>query len=284
MNGTAASLALDSAIKNVPLSDLHVTLARIGRDYHAHKINRFANHPDVVDMVRGYLKPPLDFGPAIADARNVLLTGQHGAILFQCLQPGLYEAHSIAVPEGRGPWMLSFTRAALHWMFARSDAVELVTRCPQGNIGALALAKRIGGKFWFRREKGWVVNNDPVPADIYRLTVQDWMETAPGLKERGHWFHDRLEAEYRRLRKADPSPHPDDDIHDRYAGMAVEMFLGGQPHKGVILYNRWAAMAGYALVSIASLTPLTVDIQDALVVVRENDFYVATVLRGQAAA
>jgi hypothetical protein len=52
--------------------------------------------------VRGYSLWPLDLSAVITDPANVLLAGEHRAILFQQLQFDLYEAHSQCLLDGRG--------------------------------------------------------------------------------------------------------------------------------------------------------------------------------------
>jgi len=246
----------------------------IDRHFDAEAINRVINHPAVYDWVRGARAGFLDLSEAVADPNNVLLMGEHGGVFFEHKQPGLYEAHTQVLPAGRGAWTVDMVRAALHWMFSRTDAVEIATLVPKGNLAARALAKAIGGRCEFRRERGWVMNGEAVFADVFWLPIQEWMRTAPELPALGHWFHERLEAEYARLGKQEPI-HADDAVHDRYVGAAVAMMLGGQPDKGAIFYNRWACMAGYEPVSIVSHDPVVVDIRDALLIVRETGFDVA---------
>lgn len=268
----------EMGVSEAPISDLHAMLAKIGREYHAARLNRIVNDPSVYPWVCGTAVGPLDLEPAIADQKNILLMGERGGVVFVLTQPGIYEAHTQVLPEGRGKWGVVMVRAALHWMFTRTDAIEIMTKCPEGNVGALWLAKRIGGKRLFTNRNGWIMDHKTVPAEIYGLTIQDWIAGAPGLVERGHWFHERLEAEYRRLGAVDPSPHPDDPEHDRYVGAAAEMMMGGQPHKAAVFYSRWANMAGYAPISIIKDTfpAMTVDIQDAIIIVRpDGDFWVS---------
>lgn len=243
------------------------------RQHDAAHINEIVNDPSVYPWVSGRHTGPLDVSPLIADGRNVALFGEHGGVIFVAHQPGLYEAHTQVLPAGRGRWTFDTVNAALHWMFTRSDAIEIMTRCPHGNLGAKALARAIHGELEFTNPRGWTKDGNAIPADIYSLDIQRWMKTAPGLPERGRWFHDRLEAEYAGLGKA-PDLHADDETHDRYVGAAVDMMLGGQPHKGVVFYNRWAVMADYATVGIVTETPLVIDIRDALLCVRDNDFWV----------
>jgi hypothetical protein len=239
-------------------------------------LNAIANDPDILPWVIGANKPPLDLAPAIADPQNIALTGEHGAMLFARLQPGIFDAHTMVKKSGRGRWALGFVHECLKYMFCRTDALEILTKCPLANLPAKALARAIGGTHEWTSAEGWFRDGKPIPADIYALTVQRWMATAPGLTERGHWFHERLEQEFARLGRTEPN-HADDATHDRYVGAACEMFLGGQPHKGVVLYNRWAKMSGYAPIDIVALSPLTIDIKSALIIMRKDDFWVPAV-------
>lgn len=171
--------------------------------------------------------------------------------------------------------MLRFTQECLKWMFTRTDAMEIMTRCPHGNLPAKALAKAIGGTYEFTNPNGWVMDGKAVPADIYALRIQDWLRTAPGLEERGAEFHDKLEKEFARLGMGDN--HPDDANHDRHVGAAYEMFMGGQPHKGAVIYNRFASMAGYLPIYVVSTEPfVSVNIQSALLVMKNDDFFVVS--------
>jgi hypothetical protein len=250
---------------------------KIKRTFDAARLNEIINHPSVHPWVCGRTQGYLDMTPLVENRDNVLLTGEHGALLFILLQPGLYEVHSQCLPEGRGEWMLSFVRACLHWMFTRTAAVEIMTHCPKGNLAARALAKAIGGRLEFRNPRGWFKDGETVFTDVFSLKIQDWMREAPGLEERGAWFHDRLEREYARVGFAEPV-HDHDATHDRYVGAACEMILGKQVQKGVIFYNRWARMAGYAVCDVASLQPAAINIRDALLIIPENgDFYVAAI-------
>ena len=261
-----------------PLSELHQMLAKIGRERHANRINKVVNDQAVFDWVRGNHPGPLDLTPVIANPANILLMGQYGGILFMHLQPGLYEAHTQVLPEGRGKWTVGMTRAALHWMFTRSDCFEVLSRCPQGNIAARALIKRVGGELEFTNQRGWVKNDVVIPADIYSWTIQAWTRTAPGLEERGEWLQHAVAREYKRLNKA-AIQYVDDKVFNRYSGMAAEMFMNKQAAKAVLLYNRWAKVAGYDNIDLmCAENPTAVRTQDAILMVREDgEFYVASI-------
>lgn len=242
------------------------------RHFTADSLNLVVNDPSVYPWVRGTMTGYLDLAPLVRNRNNILLMGEHGGVLLLQHQPGLYEVHTQVLPAGRGQWTLDMATEALHWMFTKTDAIEIVSRVPKGNLGARALAKRTNAVFEFRRERGWSINDKVVPADVYSWKVQDWMRWAPNLIERGEWFHKRLEKEYKKLGRKLPS-HADDEVHDRYVGAAIDMAFAGNPHKGVVLYNRWAKMAGYAELKIVTESPLVLDIVDALLMFRGEDFW-----------
>lgn len=245
----------------------------IERWFSADRLNAVVNDPSIYPWVCGEHVGHLDLRPVIDDRRNVLLMGEHGGVLFVLLQPGIYEAHTQVLPAGRGRWCLDMVNEALAWMFCRTDAVEIMTRCPQGNVAAKALARAIGGCYEFTNPNGWVFNRKPIPADIFALRIQDWMRTAEFLPAIGHDFHERLDEQYRALGVVS-GVHPDDAIHDRYVGAAAAMIMGGQPHKAVIFYNRWAALAGYAPIALLREAPIRVDIRDAVLEVNGGTFEV----------
>lgn len=267
-----------NVVSSPPLSDLHQMLAKIGRERHAARINKVVNDPSVFDWVRGNHKGPLDLAPVVANPANILLMGQYGGILFVQLQPGLYEAHTQVLKEGRGKWTVAMTQAALHWMFTRSDCFEVMSRCPEGNVAARALIKRVGGQFSFTNPQGWVRDDKPIPADIYSWTIQNWMTTAPGLEERGKWLQNTVSDAYRKFNKA-AMPYVEDALFNRYAGMAAEMFLNKQGAKAVLLYNRWAKMAGRDNIDLmCAENPTAIRTPDAILMVREDgEFYVASI-------
>jgi hypothetical protein len=233
-------------------------------------VNSILNHPEVHPWVARD-STTLDLSPIIGHPDVVALFADKGGQVYQRLLPSLWEAHSAFLPEGRGDYALSVTRATLAWMFTRTDACEIVTRVPHGNLAAKALARSISGQLEFTIPGGWVKDGSPIDADLFSLSVQGWMRSAPDLIDRGRWFHDRLEAELDRLGIKE-GKHDQSDVHDRYVGAAVEMFFGGQPLKGAVLYNRIAAVMGWQPVAVLSLDPIVVDIGSARLVMRGDDF------------
>lgn len=246
---------------------MHVEIQRHTEAAH---LNSILNHPEVLPWITD---KPLDMTPVMENPHLIALYGEYGGQVYQRLQPGLFEAHSAFVPEGRGEWALAATQQTLKWIFTRTEAVEIVTRVPAGNAAARALAKSIGGVHDFTLPHGWVKDGKPIPADVFSLTVQGWMKTAPDLPARGKWFHARLNAEFDRLGIQEP-PHEDDETHDRYVGAACEMLFGGQPDKACVFYNRAALVANWQPIMVANYEPLVVNIGSAILMIRGDDFVV----------
>lgn len=244
----------------------------VDRQFNAQALNAVVNHPDVRPWV-GAGSFELDLSSVVADPANVLLMNEHGGCLFERVGAGLYEVHTQFVPEGRGPGALQAVRDALHWMFTRTDAVEIQTKVPVNNLPALALVKSIGGELHFYRDNAWQTDSGMVGVNYYVQTIDAWAGKADTAKAAGEWFHDKLEAA-KAASEAGSPVHDDDEAHDRYVGATIEMVLNGQLEKGLWFYNRWARFAGYASVALIAENPPVIDIQDAILAVRPNDFEV----------
>jgi len=236
----------------------------IRRVFDAAVINPIVNHPAVRPWVAAIPHGDIDLTDALADERNVLLMIDGGGIFFAQLFPGIYEAHTQFLPSVRGPAAMSATREAIHWMFTRTDAMEILTKVPQHNRAADLWARASGGTLDFERADAWQTEAGLVSVRYYALRYADWVRKAAGLVEKGAWFHDHLEAEKTRIGSRN-AVHGDDPAHDRHVGAAVEMIMAGQVIKGVSLYNRWAAFAGYVPIGVVSFDPLTIDIGEALI-------------------
>jgi hypothetical protein len=63
----------------------------------------------------------------------------------------------------------------------------IMTRVPKGNLGALALVRAIKGVYEFTNPRGWVMDGDPVPAEIYSMQAQNWIRDADGLRPPFSW-------------------------------------------------------------------------------------------------
>ena len=243
------------------------------RATHAARVNEIINDPSIYPWVKGSQAGPLDMSTIVADTNNVFLVGEHGCVIFFKIQPGVYDFHTSVLPEGRGEWMRQGASEAFHYMFTQTDAYELLTKCPDGNVASKIGAKSVGCSLQFRTGPIWETNGTRVCVDVYSLLIQNWVIKAPGLEEKGHWFHETLISEYKRLGK-NIEVVADDLVHDRYVGAAVEMIRGKQLLKAVNFYNRWAIMAGYKLLFVVNKDPLILDINEARVCVGNNSFEV----------
>ena len=224
----------------------------IERHFDAEALNRTVNDPSVYPWVRGGTTGRLDLGVVAANPANVLLVGEHGSMLYTPMAPGLWELHTQVVRAGRGAWALGLATACLEWMFTRTDAMEILTRVPKGNIAALAGARVLGMQHAWTAERGWVLRDIPVPAGIWTLTLQSWLAgpLAGGLDADARRFVDVVAA-------ADDPP-PEDAI--RPLGFLLATIRGRQVGKGCVMLNRWAAIAGFAPAFVANAEPLVVSV------------------------
>ncbi len=245
----------------------------IERQFDAERLNNVLNHESVYQFVHGAPVGKMDLTAVAQDHANVVLMGEHGGMIFNPIQAGIWEAHTHVVPEGRGKWAVGMATECLKWMFCRTNALEIITRLPKGNIRAKALARRFGFRPMFVNPRGWIMDHQLVPAEIVSLTIQEWMTSAPSLVEAGEVFHRRLAEEFARHGKME-KPHPDDATHDRFAGLAFEMAAGGQPFKAQVFYHRFAAVADYLPFVVINESPLTIDIQSAILIIKpDGDFW-----------
>lgn len=242
------------------LSPLHAAVARVQRVLDASIVNEIVNHPAVLPQVSGTGKP-LDLTAVVQNTANIVLHDDGAAAIFSCLAPGIFEVHSMALPDRRGAHVARCSAAFLHLMFTRTQAVEILTRLPKGNAPAAALARMHGFRYEFTTPNGWATPAGPEDVAWHRLDLKDWASRARGLVERGHWFHEAVDvacADAGITRK----PHPEDETHNRYAGLACEMILGGMLSKGVHFLNRFAAITSAPLVVVISTDPLVIHIGD----------------------
>src|ERR1700728_4510326 len=114
------------------------------RHFTAERINEIVNHPTIYPSICGFNTRALDLTPTTSNNNHVCLVGEHGCVFFIKHQPGIYEFHTSVLPEGRGEWMIEGSRFAFNYMFTKTDAFELLTKCAYGNVAAKAGAKIVG--------------------------------------------------------------------------------------------------------------------------------------------
>lgn len=242
------------------------------RTMDAEFLNAVANSVDVRLLLGG--SGQLDLTAVLADVSNVALINEFGGFVGVKLDGGLYECHSIFLPEGRGAAVVEATREGLRYLFAATDCIEVVTKVPRNNSGALGLARAAGFSKVFERERAWPASGqEPVGVDYFSLTFAKWRARDNLIAERGVWFHTRLEELTAAIGKEIPV-HEDDKAHNQAVGVAVLMLESGNPIKACGLYNRWAAFAGYPGIKLISVNPPIIDMNEAVVAVANGDMEV----------
>ncbi len=110
-----------------------------------------------------------------------------------------------------------------------------------------------------------------VACRYFSRTLAQWVSQTADLEAPGHWFHEKLEAA--KIGHGATMPiHDDDAAHDRYVGATVEMVRGGQIEKALRFYGSWARFAGYGPIALIAVSPPVIDIGDAILAVRGDDF------------
>ncbi len=231
----------------------------IRRTFDASFMNEVANHPDVRPWIGG--EGPADLTAIIENPANVCLVAerngaQMGGWVFRPILPSSYEVHTLFLPQHRGAAFYAAAREGFRYMFAETDALEILTKCPDDNPGARMASSQLGFRERFHREDAW---SHGVGISFRVFSVDDWFVRDPECLRQGRAFHEALEAA-KAAADSTLAVHPEDATHDRAVGAAALMILAGQTGKGVGFYSRWAIFAGYA----------TIDVRDALVEIRDG--------------
>lgn len=220
----------------------------MNRTFTAAALNRIANHPDVRPWVGG--EGEIDLSAAVSDEANYTLTFEGGGFVYIGLGNGLYEVHSLSLQDAQG--VPQAARESLDWMFSRTDCVEVMTKVPAPNKGALGLVRICGFDRLYERKGVWTGGED---VSFWQLTLDRWAQRSQGALQTGKAFHDLLEQ------AQGHENHPEDDAHDHAAGAASLMFQHGQMQKACWYYNKWCAVSGYRTISLLSLDPPVMDIE-----------------------
>lgn len=220
-------------------------------------------HPEVAPHVWLDRLTPQRLCELINDEKNYLLCSKNAALFFHWQEPGVYELHTQALPEGRGKEVKNLALEAIDFMFCSTDCMELLTKVELTNHRAALGAHIIGFTAEFE------IPRTP-PMHGYALRFEQWVAKAASLLPLGEKFHSDLSRGVATLNKTLP-PHPPDLTHDRRVGACAMMLQGGQIAKAVILYNRWARFTGYDVVKVISVSPLILDVGQGVWVSVEGD-------------
>lgn len=243
--------------------ELHQRDEPLHRTLRAEFLNKVVNDPSVRPGVGG--TGVLDLSPVIGNPVNVTLVNGHGGFVLRAMGGGLYEAHTQFLPTGRGARAFEAAAEGFRYMFLKTDCLEVTTRVAVGAENVEKFTRMVGFREVFQTPKAWVTpSGQRVDAKTFSLTFDEWKFKDSRCREAGERFHKWLEGV--KLTNASAIPtHPDDSAHDSAVGACVLMALEGNTRKGVWLYNRWAACAGYSGVNILSETPLMIDVVDAII-------------------
>lgn len=231
---------------------------RMSRD--ASEYQRIANDPSVLPFIVQKGVEAIDLTAFFEDPRNLGFLFHDCAFLVHWLEPSVFEVHSMALPHVRGRYVYEAATTAIRFMFFATDAMELLTRVVDGNLGATALTRKVRFSPEFTRAGTWESESGPKDVHFYAMRYPEWIKHQDWLMSRGEEFHAML----------GDVEHAHDPAHDLYVGAAFEMVLSEQPDKGCILYNRWARFAGYELVDIVSRDPLTIDIKSHTITLHDG--------------
>lgn len=230
------------------------------RTLSAQAFNVIANHPEVRPWL-GFGSGELDLTAIVEDTSNVcfLTPEEDGGYILHKLHPGLYEAHTLALPSARGRPMLETMRDGFATMFMATDAIEIVTRVPDGNEKAAKWADVAGFREVFRREHAFMLMDETVGVSFRSLHYGDWVLRDKRHLELGRLFHEKLSTHSGHI------PHADDPVHDAWVGATMGGCIEGNVSKAIGLFNRWAAFSGYHQATILSLNPPMIHTGDATV-------------------
>lgn len=237
----------------------------IKRTMNATFLNEVANHPEVRPFLGAPENPILDLSPLVEDPRCICLEvpGEGGWVL-QPIMSGVYELHTLFLPEARGKAYFKNAKEAVRRIFTETDCLEIVTKCPDDNGGARMAARIMGFRERFRREDAWAPG---VGVSYQVFSLDDWFIRDEACRKAGHEFHEALEAA--KIAAGSTLPvHAEDVAHDHAVGAACLMIKAGQVAKGVAFYCRWAIFAGYA--TIVQISETLIDVQDAIIEVRDG--------------
>ncbi len=229
-------------------------------------LNSVANHPEVRLWLGGV--GPLDLTDVLADANNYAFQNESGGLVYEKIDAGLYEVHSLFLPEGRGASAFNLMDESLRYMFVQTECQEIVTKVPDDNSAALGAARAKGFATSFRLETGWTTPEGlRVGMAIMRLPLSKWIGKDDLVEAKGRWFHERLEE----LTNNAIPVHYDEAAHNRAVGASIMMAQAGNVLKAIGSYNVWAHIAQYPLIKPLSLIPLIIDMDQAVIEFKGND-------------
>ena len=234
--------------------------------------NLIASHPEV----RPWLGAPdptmdIDLSPLVANVNNFAFLTDHqdGGYIYCKLQPGLYFAHTMAMPSARGRPMLKLLRHSLGALFCATDAVEVVTSIPDGNDAARKWSDVAHFRDTFRREKCFPLMGETVGVQHRSLSYGDWVTSDPYNLDWGGQVQSMIA-----LARGNDGPLPVDKVHDAWVGATARGCVEHNVSKVVGMFNRWASQAETAPMTVIGLNPPVLDTGEAVLELLSGTFAV----------
>lgn len=145
----------------------------IARSFDASLVNALANHPSIHPWV-SIGNEPIDLTDTVKDDRNVVLMGEGGAFVLHNLGHGDYEAHSLFLPEARGPNSIETAKAGMDFMFENTDCRRIMARCPRGNLAVLAFVRALRFDYLRTETAAWPTPKGLVDQKWYAMPRDKW--------------------------------------------------------------------------------------------------------------
>lgn len=117
------------------------------RVFDASAHNRIANHPSVRPSF-GWLEGEVNFDAEVADTDNyVFLLDGDSAAIFEWSAPGVFQVHTMSLPESRGKGVIESGRRMLAWMRDCAGAHTVWGQTPLQNRSARMFNRLIGARY-----------------------------------------------------------------------------------------------------------------------------------------
>jgi hypothetical protein len=207
------------------------------------------NDPSVYDGISDDASPPigsLSVRGLTKSRDNVFLVPTRngkriGFFAFIRKAPGLFEVHTNILPGFRGGVAVKAATAAMDWIFKHTDVDVLASYAWSNSPHVHAFASIVGFRDDGLRPHAKPVKGEQVLVQHMSICCHEWARGACARHAHiGEIFHQRL------FSGQGFDNHGKDVNHDGMVGLCLSMVTAGQPIKASIIYNRWAAVNGYA--------------------------------------
>jgi hypothetical protein len=116
------------------------------RTWDAQRINEIANHPAVKPFVDLGVLDEIDVRELLGHPGVIAFLDPHGCFIAVEEEPQVFSVHTMFLPEGRGPHVVTLARRQIREMFTIYEAKRLTTFVADDNKPARVLATRVGFK------------------------------------------------------------------------------------------------------------------------------------------